>query len=81
METSDLGAAGTKCTAVIKVTAYANKDSVETNPSIRIWECSAVGKIDTSTTVQYALGNTIFVAQVLDPAWVSFAQNLKFTEL
>jgi len=63
------------------VSAYANKDTVETNPSIRIWECSAVGKVDTSTTVQYALGNTLFVVQVLDPAWVSFAQNLVFTAL
>ncbi len=78
LETSDLGVAGTKCSAVIKVSAYANKDTVETNPSIRIWECSTVGKIDTSTTIQYALGNVIFVAQVLDPAWVSFAQNLVF---
>ena len=55
LESNDLGIAGTKCSAVIKVSAYANKDTVETNPSIRIWECSTVGKVDTSTTVQYAL--------------------------
>lgn len=81
LESNDLGIAGTKCSAVIKVSAYANKDTVETNPSIRIWECSTVGKVDTSTTVQYALWKIIFVVQVLDPAWVSFAQNLEFTEL
>lgn len=55
LESNDLGVAGTKCSSVIKVTSYTNKDAVETNPSIRIFECSAVGKVDTSTTVQYAV--------------------------
>lgn len=55
LASNDLGIAGTKCNAVINVSSYANKDTVETNPSVRIFECSTVGKVDTSTTVQYAL--------------------------
>lgn len=81
LQNNDLGVAGTKCSAVIKVIAYANKDSVDVNPSIRISECSNVGKIDTSKTIQYALGNTIFVVEVLDSARVDFAKNLIFTSV
>lgn len=81
LQNSDLWVAGTKCSAVIKVTAYANKDLVETNPSVRISECSVVGKIDTSKTIQYTLGTSIFVVEVLDPARVDFAKNLVFTEI
>lgn len=74
---------GLKCSYVINVIKYADKDNLKDSPTVQIYECSW----DPSTTswapwiVIYSRANKVFVAKVNDSAWFDFANNLSINTL
>jgi hypothetical protein len=77
----NFGQANLFCSYVINVTKYADKDTLEISPAIRIYECEANGAI-TSPGEHYLLtegASKTFVIQINDPAWIEFSNALAFT--
>jgi len=70
------------CTYVVNVIKYADRDNVETSPDIRIYECMVKNPVSASTlwenfVIKEAADRT-FIIQIINPAWVDFANALSF---
>jgi len=70
------------CTYVINVIKYADRDNLETDPAIRIYECSVSEPILASTlgenfVIKEGAGKT-FIIQINNPAWIDFSNALSF---
>jgi hypothetical protein len=71
-----------KCTYVINVIKYSEKENLEVSPAVRIYECE--GSVEQSWAqwiIVYPRLDKKFVVQMNDGAWNDFSMNLKFEEL
>ena len=68
-------AQGVKCSYGLKVIAHKNKDLLQTSPALIIYECPASEKLNNlgSNHLIKTIGNKTFVFQILDSAWINFA--------
>ena len=66
---------GVKCSYGLKVFAHKNKDLLQTSPALIIYECPASEKLNNlgSNHLIKTIGNKTFVFQILDSAWINFA--------
>ena len=67
----------------INVIQFADRENLNSNPSVRIYECS--GSVDASAlgeryAIQY-LGDHVFIVRINNPAWINFTNALEFTSL
>ena len=71
--------AGVNCIMAMNVVSYPNKELVETEPSVKIYECNVKKWFDDSdqTLIYRQVWDKHFVIQILDPAWVDFANNIE----
>ncbi len=70
-----------KCSYVINVIKYSEKENLEISPAIRIYECE--GSVEESWDkwiIVYPRLDKKFVVQMNDWAWNDFSMNLKFEE-
>jgi len=71
-----------KCSYVINVIKYSDKENLEVSPSVRIYECDwSVEKSWAQWIVVYPRLDKKFIVQMNDGAWYDFSTNLKFEEL
>ena len=71
-----------KCSYVINVIKYSDKENLEVSPSVRIYECDwSVDKSWAQGIVVYPRLDKKFIVQMNDGAWNDFSMNLKFEEL
>ena len=71
-----------KCSYVINVIKYSDKENLEVSPSVRIYECDwSVEKSWAQGIVVYPRLDKKFIVQMNDGAWNDFSPNLKFEEL
>ena len=71
-----------KCTYVINVIKYSEKENLEVSPSVRIYECDwSVNESWAPWIVVYPRVDRKFVVQMNDGAWYDFATHLNFEEL
>lgn len=78
----DFGRNDVKCSYVINVIKYTEKENLEISPAIRIYECDwSVEKSWTQWIVVYSRLGKKFIVQMNDWAWNDFSTNLKFEEL
>ena len=67
------------CFSAMNVVSYPNKEFVETNPSVIIYECSVKNTFDDSdkTLIYKNVWDRHFVIKIVDPAWINFANNIE----
>lgn len=71
-----------KCSYVINVIKYSEKENLEVSPSVRIYECDwSVEKSWAQWIIVYPRLNKKFIVQMNDGSWNDFSMNLKFEEL
>jgi hypothetical protein len=71
-----------KCSYVINVIQYSEKDNLEISPAVRIYECDwSVEKSWAQWIIVYPRLDKKFIVQMNDWAWNDFSMNLKFEEL
>ena len=75
----DFGQAGVNCFSVMNVVEYVQKDIVDTNGNIKIYECSVNDWFDDSAQnlIYTNVWDKHFVIEIVNPAWVDFANNVK----
>ena len=75
---SDMG-----CYAQQNVVSYPNKEQLEINPSVQIFECRQSGS-DIVLGQQYIridLTDKVFFIKLLDSAWIDFANNISIATI
>lgn len=80
---ADLSSYGIKCSYSLKVIQYKNKELLETEPAITIYECNNKNQL-TGAPENYLvkqLGDKQFVIAIHDGAWLNFAQNISIESL
>ena len=71
-----------KCTYVINVIKYSEKENLEVSPAVRIYECDwSVSESWAPGIVVYPRVDKKFVVQMNDGAWYDFSTHLSFEEL
>lgn len=71
-----------KCTYVINVIKYSEKENLEISPAVRIYECDwSVNESWAQGIVVYPRVDKKFVVQMNDGAWYDFSTHLNFEEL
>jgi len=71
-----------KCSYVINVIKYSEKENLEISPAIRVYECDwSVNESWAQGIVVYPRVDKKFVVQMNDGAWYDFSTHLKFEEL
>ena len=71
-----------KCTYVINVIKYSEKENLEVSPAVRIYECEwSVSESWAPGIVVYPRVDKKFVVQMNDGAWYDFSTHLNFEEL
>ena len=71
-----------KCSYVINVIKYSEKENLEISPAIRVYECDwSVEKSWAQWIIVYPRLDKKFIVQMNDWAWNDFSMNLKFEEL
>ena len=71
-----------KCSYVINVIKYSEKENLEISPAVRIYECDwSVEKSWAQWIIVYPRLDKKFIVQMNDGAWNDFSMNLKFEEL
>ena len=70
-----------KCSYVINVIKYSEKENLEVSPAVRIYECDwSVGESWAPGIVVYPRVDKKFVVQMNDGAWYDFSTHLNFEE-
>lgn len=71
------------CSYVINVIKYSEKENLETNPAVRIYECTAWWNVApwADNYVVYNVLDKSFIVQINDSSWINFSKNLKFDAL
>ena len=78
----DFGRNDIKCSYVINVIKYSEKENLEISPAIRVYECDwSVEQSWAQWIIVYPRLDRKFVVQMNDGAWNDFSMNLKFEEL
>ena len=78
----DFGRNDIKCSYVIIVIKYSEKENLEISPAIRVYECDwSVEQSWAQWIIVYPRLDRKFVVQMNDGAWNDFSMNLKFEEL
>jgi hypothetical protein len=78
---ADLSLSQMNCYAQQNIVSFPNKDQLETNPSIQIFECWQSGE-DIVLGQQYIridLEDKVFFIKLLDSSWIDFANNISIT--
>lgn len=71
-----------KCTYVINVIKYSEKENLEISPAVRIYECDwSVSESWAPGIVVYPRVDKKFVVQMNDGSWYDFSTHLNFQEL
>jgi hypothetical protein len=71
-----------KCSYVINVIKYSEKENLEVSPAVRIYECDwSVSESWAPGIVVYPRVDKKFVVQMNDGAWYDFSTHLNFEEL
>ncbi len=75
----DFGQVGVNCYSAMNVVKYADKLLVETQGNVVIYECTVKNTFDDSdkTLIYKKVWERNFVIQIVDPAWVDFANNIE----
>lgn len=71
------------CYAQQNVVSYPNKDMLETNPSIQIFECAQPGNeiVLGQQYIRIDLTDKVFFIKLLDSAWIDFANNISIVAI
>lgn len=74
----DFDQVGVRCTHTIKAIQFKNKEQLQDNPAVTIYECTAKNGIQLpwNNYVLKELGDKKFVIQINDPARYDFAKNI-----
>ena len=74
----DFDQVGVRCTHTIKAIQFKNKEQLQDNPAVTIYECTAKNWIQLpwNNYVLKELGDKKFVIQINDPARYDFAKNI-----
>ena len=75
----DFGQVGVNCFSAMNVVKYADKELVGTQWNVVIYECTVKNSFDDSnpTLIYKNIWDKHFVIQIIDPAWVDFANNIE----
>jgi hypothetical protein len=61
----------------MNVLAYANRDNLEINPAIKIYECNIKGVFQESEQIILKkIEDRNFVVEILDPSRIEFTNNI-----
>ncbi len=74
----DLTMPGIRCSFQMNIVSFPNKPLLQTNPSIKIYECTVKSEIALSNkfiSKTIADGRT-FIIEIMDPSWKNFADNI-----
>lgn len=79
----DFGQAGVRCSYATRVIQYKDKDNLQSNPSVIVYECSTKKELQLPWENYFIkeLWDKKFVIGVLDPAWFDFAKNISIESL
>lgn len=74
----DLTVPGIRCSFQMNIVSFPNKPLLQTNPSVKIYECTVKSEISLSNKF---ISKTIadwrtFIIEIVDPAWKDFADNI-----
>lgn len=74
----DLTMPGIRCSFQMNIVSFPNKVLLQTNPSIKIYECTVKSEISLSNKF---ISKTIadwrtFIIEIMDPSWKDFADNI-----
>lgn len=75
----DFTIAGLKCSSQTNVIKYADEANLSTNPTVKIFECTAKKDITlpSNAFLQTKLSDgRVFVIEIMDGAWKDFASNI-----
>lgn len=68
---------GVNCFTQMNVVSYPNKENLQTNPAIKIYECNIKKSFQESDQIILKkLWDRNFVVEIIDPSWIEFANNL-----
>lgn len=75
----DFGQVWVNCFSAMNVVKYADKEFVETDPNVIIYECTVKNSFNDSdnTLIYKKIWDKHFVIKIVDPAWVDFANNIE----
>ena len=75
----DFGQVWVNCFSAMNVVKYPDKELVETQPSVIIYECTVKNSFDDSdnTLIYRNVWDKHFVIKIVDSAWVDFANNIE----
>jgi len=73
----DFGQLWVNCFTQMNVVSYPNKENLQTNPAVKIYECNIKKWFQESDQVILKkLWERNFVIEIVDPAWIEFTNNL-----
>lgn len=73
----DFGQVWVNCFTQMNVVSYPNKENLQTNPSIKLYECNMKKWFQESDQIILKkLWDRNFVVEIVDPAWIEFTNNL-----
>lgn len=73
----DFGQLWVNCFTQMNVVSYPNKENLQTNPAIKIYECNIKKWFQESEQVILKkIWDRNFVVEIVDPAWIEFTNNL-----
>ena len=65
------------CFTQMNVVSHPNKENINTNPSIKIYECSIKNLFEESDKlILRTIDDRSFVIEIVDPAWIEFSNNI-----
>lgn len=75
----NFGQVWVNCFSAMNVVKYEDKDLVETQWNVIIYECNVKNTFDDSdeTLIYKNIWDRHFVIQIVDPAWIEFAHNIE----
>ena len=75
----NFGQVGVNCFSAMNVVSYDEKELVETQWNVVIYECNVKNTFDDSdkTLIYKNIWDKHFVIKIVDPAWVDFARNIE----
>lgn len=78
----DFGRNDVKCSYVVNVIKYSDKENLEISPAIRVYECEwSVDQSWAQGIIVYPRLDKKFIVQVNDSSWWDFSNNLTFSLL
>lgn len=79
----DFGQIGVRCSYATRVIQYKDKDNLQSNPSVIVYECNIKNKFQLPGENYFIkeLWDKKFIIGVMDSAWFDFAKNISISEL